>query len=150
MERGQNNQTDASGNQPAEILSRERMEAVCRACIQYLETSKRYRVPDYCLWQLAHETGISQKIVSASINRYMGRNFFEFINRIRLEDVKRLLRKAAKNNQKINVDEIGAQSGFSSRSNFFMRFARYEGMTPKKYMSLYNSESDSDCKQNNL
>ena len=139
MESRHNNQTVASGNQPAETLSIEKMEAVCHTVVQYLETSKRYREPDCCLWQLARETGISSKIISLSINRYMKRNFFEFINRIRLEEAKTLLREAAQTGKKITVDEIGARSGFSSRSTFFLRFARYEGMTPKTYMKQHKS-----------
>jgi hypothetical protein len=50
-ERHQNSQADDPGNQPAEKLSRKKMEAVCRACIQYLENSKQYREPDYSLYE---------------------------------------------------------------------------------------------------
>jgi AraC-like DNA-binding protein len=66
---------------------------------------------------------------------------------VRLEEAKTLLHQATKTGKKINVDEIGAQSGFSSRSTFYLRFARYEGMTPKKYMKLHNNESGSDGKK---
>ena len=69
-----------------------------------------------------------------SINRYLGQNFYQLINRIRVEEAKRILREAAESDTPVNITEIGAQSGFGSRTSFFMCFARYEGMSPKTYI----------------
>jgi AraC-like DNA-binding protein len=135
-----------SGN-PPDGLSRERMASVCATVVRYLETSKRYLSPDFCLWELAREVGISPRVVSASINRYIGRNFHEFINRIRSEEAKRLLREAAAGDAKVNIAEIGAKSGFPSRSLFFARFKDCEEMTPGKWM---NSHRSGDMDMENL
>jgi AraC-like DNA-binding protein len=137
MEANKTSQKGSPAGNPPDGLSRERMASVCGTVVRYLETSKRYLSPDFCLWELAREVGISARVVSVSINRYMGRNFYEFINRIRIEEAKRLLREAADGDAKVNIAETGSKSGFSSRSIFFARFRDCEGMTPGKWMNIH-------------
>ena len=52
----------------------------------------------------------------------------EYVTRKRLELAKRLLWETD-----LAVDEIGRQSGFSDRSQFYYAFSKYEGMTPGEY-----------------
>jgi AraC-like DNA-binding protein len=139
MEKREYLQQDTPDSSQSDVLSRERMESVCRTAIQYIETGKCYLSLNFCMWELVRETGISSKIISASINRYIGRNFYEFINRIHTEEAMLLLREVAAGGAKVNVDDIGARSGFTSRNVFFARFREYEGMTPGKWMSIHRS-----------
>ena len=112
------------------------MAACCKRVVHYLKTEKRYTQPSYSLWELAHELDMTIQLISRSINKYMGQNFFQFINRMRVEEAKRLLRNAAKSEKKVSFEEIGTKSGFNSRSTFFSLFKKYEGITPGKYMML--------------
>lgn len=118
-------------------VTTERMEACCKRVVHYLETEKRYTQPTYSLWELAHELGIGIRLVSASINTCMRQDFFGLINRMRVEEAKRLLQAVAKSEEKVSLEEIGAKSGFNSRSSFFYCFKKYTGTTPGKYMILY-------------
>ncbi|WP_455620992.1 helix-turn-helix domain-containing protein [Parabacteroides sp.] len=118
-------------------MTREEMAAHCKRIVHYLKTEKRYTQPTYSLWELSHELGMSTRTVSTAINAYMGQDFFNLIARIRVEESKRLLRKASKSAKKISLEEIGAKSGFNSRSSFFYCFKKYTGMTPGKYMILH-------------
>lgn len=118
------------------IITKEMMVACCKRVVHYLQTEKRYTQPSYSLWELAHESGMTTKLISASINAYMGQDFYELMGRMRVEEAKRLLRAAAKAAEKVSVDEIGTASGFNSRSTFFACFKKYAGMTPGKYMIL--------------
>jgi len=119
------------------VVTTEMMAACCKRVVHYLKTEKRYTQPSYSLWELSRETGMTTRLVSKSINEYMGQNFFVLINRMRVEEAKRLLRNAAKSARKISLEEIGAQSGFHSRSSFFSCFKGYEGISPGKYMTLH-------------
>ena len=118
------------------IVPKEKMAACCKHVVHYLKTEKRYTQPSYSLWELAHESRMTTKLISASINTYMGQDFYELIGRMRVEEAKRLLREAAKSDEKVSLEEIRARSGFNSRSTFFSRFKEYEGITPGKYMIL--------------
>lgn len=131
------NQNASSGRDAGQtVVTKEKMAACCKRVVHYLKTEKRYTQPAYSLWELARESGMTTKLISASINAYMGQDFFELLNRMRVEEAKRLLRAAAKSAEKVSVDQIGAESGFNSRSTFFACFRTYTGMTPGKYMIL--------------
>lgn len=121
-------------------LATESMAACCKRIVQYLKTEKRYTQPSYSLWELAHETGISARMISKSINTYMGQNFFQMLNRMRVEEAKRLLHVVSRSDEKVVLEEIGVKSGFNSRGAFFSRFKEYEGITPGKYIMLNEEE----------
>lgn len=118
------------------VVTTEMMSACCKRIVHYLKTEKRYTQPSYSLWELAHESGMTTKLISTSINTYMGQSFFELLGRMRVEEAKHLLRNATKSAEKVSVEEIGTKSGFNSRSTFFSCFRKYVGMTPSKYMIL--------------
>lgn len=123
-------------------LSPRQMAEYCQRIVAYLETEKRYREPGYSLWELSRDTGISTKIISKSINEYMGRNFYDLINRMRIEEAKKMLREMAATNSRLMIEEVGVQCGFRSRSVFFARFNVYERMSPRKYMSLFEKKCE--------
>ena len=123
----------------SEEITQKKMELVCRKIIHALETEKLFLKPDLSLWELSRAVGFRIHDISRSINRYMGKNYFDLINRLRLEEAKRLLRETAEKNMNLNVEDIIRKSGFRSRSTFFANFGEYEKMTPKKYMNLYTS-----------
>lgn len=135
---GENKNGNASSGRDAgqTVVTKETMAACCKRVVNYLKTEKRYTQPSYSLWELARESGMTTKLISASINAYMGQDFFELLNRMRIEEAKCLLRAAAKSAEKVSVDEIGTKSGFNSRSTFFSCFKKYAGMTSGKYMIL--------------
>ena len=86
-------------------LSTRQMAEYCQRIVAYLETEKRYREPGYSLWELSRDTGISTKIISKSINGYMGRNFYDLINRMRIEEAKKM---AERMNKTADADLITA------------------------------------------
>ena len=122
-------------------LPSDQMAEYCRRVVSHLEEEKRYLNPNYSLWDLSRETGIPVKMISKSINKYMKRNFYDLINRMRIEEAKAILREMAVTNSKAMIEEVGTQCGFHSRSVFFSRFNEYERMSPKKYMNLYEKPS---------
>lgn len=125
-------------------LSSEQMAEYCRRIVSYLEMEKRYRTSSYSLWDLSRDTGIPVKIISKSINQYMGRNFYDLINRMRIEEAKTILREIAATGSKYVIEEVGIRCGFHSRSVFFARFNEYEGMSPGKYMNPYEKKLKPD------
>lgn len=135
---GKNKNRNASSGRDAgqTVVTKEMMAACCKRVVNYLKTEKCYTQPSCSLWELARESGRTTKLISASINAYMGQDFFELLNRLWAKEAKCLLRAAAKSAEKVSVDEIGIKSGFNDRSTFFSCFKKYAGMTPGKYMIL--------------
>lgn len=117
----------------------EQMKENCQKVIDYLNSSQAYRKSDLSLAMLSKETGIPQKILSRSINGYLKRNFFELINEMRVEYIKRHLLSPEAAAYKI--DSIYEESGFRSRSTFFLAFKKVEGKTPAQWLQEAKSES---------
>jgi AraC-like DNA-binding protein len=97
-----------------------------------LDSSSSYLEPDFSLNQLSEQTGISKHHLSQAINQCAKQNFFDFINNLRIEQAKHLL----KNNHQMNVLDVSLAAGFNSRSSFYNAFKKYTLMTPTQYRKL--------------
>ncbi len=118
-------------------LSEEQMREICSRATDYLVSSKAYLNPDMSIAILAKDTGIPSRNLSRSINTYMKRNFFEFINGMRVEEAKRRLLELEKSGY--TIDSIFEECGFRSRSTFFLVFKKAEGKTPAAWLREQNS-----------
>lgn len=80
---------------------------------------------------LARRLSLPERTLSRILNQHFGKNFFEFINEHRIEEAKRLLADPTK--QDMNILDILAEAGFSSKSTFNAIFKKYVGQTPSQY-----------------
>ncbi|MBS1599635.1 MAG: AraC family transcriptional regulator [Bacteroidetes bacterium] len=103
----------------------------------YMENKKPYMEPELTLEQLATQLAIRPKILSQVINESLQQNFFDFINRYRIEEAKKLLTKPA--DKKITVLEVLYEVGFNSKSSFNTIFKKHTGLTPSEFKKK-NSE----------
>lgn len=115
-----------------EEMTLEEMKEVCTRASAYLTESKAYLRPDISIAIFAKEAGISQRALSRSINGYLGMNFFDFINRMRVDEAKRLLLNLKTSGY--SIDSIFEECGFRSRSTFFLVFKKLEGMSPAAWL----------------
>ena len=99
--------------------------------LHYMETHKPYLEPELTIVELAKMLSIKPKTLSQVINESLQQNFFDFINRYRIEEAKRLLKDPKDKN--ITVSEILYEVGFNSRSSFYALFKKYTGITPNDY-----------------
>jgi len=74
------------------------------------------------------------------INRHFGINYYEFINRYRIEEAKRMLTSAE--HKSTTITDIYLQVGFNSKSVFYTFFKKIEGITPTQYRK--NSDQASE------
>lgn len=91
--------------------------------------------PEVCADSLLNLRSLSRSIgekahyVSQVINRDIGSNFYELVNRHRIARAKQLLREAPGH----TVLEIALAVGFNSKSTFNTAFRRETGMTPTEF-----------------
>lgn len=85
---------------------------------------------------LAQATGFSSAQISQTLNRKIGENFFDFVNKYRVEDVKEKL--LDQTNDHLSILGIAFESGFSSKSTFNKCFKRFTGITPSAFKKLNN------------
>lgn len=98
---------------------------------EYMRSSRPYLNPDLSLSQLATEIGITSHYLSQVINERFKLNFFDFINRYRVEAFKESLKDPKYRNY--SFLGIAFECGFNSKSAFNRIFKQETGLTPSQY-----------------
>lgn len=99
--------------------------------VSFMATEKPYLDPNINMEVLAKRLSLPERTFSRILNQHFGKNFFEFINEHRVDEAKRLLADPEK--QELNMLDILAEAGFSSKSTFNAIFKQYTGQTPSQY-----------------
>lgn len=103
-----------------------------------LITDRRlYRQADLTLAGLAEAVNVHPKLLSKAINQCTGENFYQFINRRRVEEAKRML--ADPKYLYLSILGIAQEAGFNSKSTFNSVFKKYTGLTPSEYQEINRS-----------
>ncbi len=111
-------------------MSTTQMKDICDKIVEYLQNSKAYTNPDFSINMLSQEMRLHPREVSLAINGYLHQNFFNFVNKMRVEEAKRLL---CSQTSAITTDSVYPECGFSSRSSFYMVFKKIEKTTPAQW-----------------
>lgn len=90
-----------------------------------------YRESDLSLPALANRVGSRANAVSQAINQRAGLNFFDFVNRFRIEEARALL--ADPDKSETSVLTIAYAVGFNSKSTFNAAFKKFSGVTPTEF-----------------
>lgn len=97
----------------------------------YMTREKPYLTPSLTIEDMSAKLAIPTWQLSQAINQTFNQNFFNFINRYRIEEVKQRLNKAPDN--KKTILEILYEAGFNSKSTFNQVFKKHTGMTPSEF-----------------
>jgi AraC-like DNA-binding protein len=92
---------------------------------------KVYLESNVNLERFAELVGLKPRDISAILKMHYQSNFFEFINRYRVEEAKRLL--LAPEHKDETILEIIYKAGFNSPSAFHRFFKRMVGITPTEF-----------------
>lgn len=101
-----------------------RIEAAMKKDTLYLD-------PTLSLQKLSQHVGALPNQVSQTLNQEIGKNFFDYVARWRIEASKPMIA-----NGEASVLTVALDVGFNSRSTFYKAFNRETGMTPKAYRQL--------------
>ena len=98
--------------------------------VRIMTEEKLYLKRDLLISDLLLRLGTNRDYVYKAINKGMGMSFAEYVNRLRVEHAKELMRK----NPNAPTIDIYTHSGFTSQASFFRNFKLYTGTTPKTYL----------------
>lgn len=99
--------------------------------IQLMEKEFLFREASLDMEILAAKLKLSKGYVSQIINQNEGKNFFEFVNHYRVNDVKAKISNPQFSH--LSLLGIALEAGFSSKSTFNSAFKKLTGSTPSAY-----------------
>jgi AraC-like DNA-binding protein len=92
---------------------------------------KKYLDPLTSQRNIAENLDLSPEHLSTLINQELGKSFNTYINELRIEEVKMMLKNPEFDNYSLMA--IGLESGFNSKSSFYASFKKHTGQTPSQY-----------------
>ncbi len=95
-----------------------------------MSREKPYLNPELRLDHVAEMLDISRHHASQVINEHFNCNFFDFVNKYRVENAVKML---IANKGNFSISDISYQSGFNNRVSFYKAFKKEFGVTPTVY-----------------
>lgn len=93
-----------------------------------MRDQKFWQNPDLSLLDLSQATCVSQNNISQSLNEHLGMNFYDYVNRWRVDQACRALCETDQ-----QILSIAEEVGFNSKSTFNAAFKKHTGQTPRAY-----------------
>ncbi len=99
----------------------------------YMKKNESFRNDELRLSDLAEETGFASNTISMVLNIHQQENFYQFVNRYRIEAAKKALSETERSSE--SILDIAYDSGFRSKSTFNTVFRELTGKTPSQFRS---------------
>ena len=96
-----------------------------------MKVKKLYCRNDLTLQGVAKELSISHHHLSQIINQRLNQNFYEFVNRHRIEEAKKMVTDLAYSS--MGISDIAYEVGFNSVTSFNSAFKKFTNMTPSQF-----------------
>ena len=111
--------------------------AAYRAALDaWIEKEKPYLNPDFQLMDLRQVLPLNRSYLSRFINSEYGCSFYQWVNRLRIKEAKRLKME----HPEWTAQDIAAHDcGFSSRQAFYRTFLRETGQSPSEWWAAQNN-----------
>ncbi|CAM3573948.1 helix-turn-helix domain-containing protein [Elizabethkingia occulta] len=113
------------------LIPDEDFEDLKEKLLTLIESQKPYLEGDLNLLKLSELIGISTHQLSYLLNNGFNENFFQFVNKYRVQHAKELLISDSYN--KLSVLGIAFDSGFNSKTAFNTFFKKTVGVTPSEF-----------------
>jgi AraC-like DNA-binding protein len=97
-----------------------------------MREEKLYRQPELSLNNLAARLNTQPNHLSQVINEREGKNFFDYINTLRVEEFRRIARNPE--NRKLTLFALAQECGFNSKSSFNRYFKKVTGQSPSEFI----------------
>jgi AraC-like DNA-binding protein len=96
-----------------------------------IKSNKLHTNPYLSLKIISEEFSLSEGYISQLFSKHSNQSFSEYINTLRVADVKDMLINPEYKNYTLLA--IGLESGFNSKTSFYSAFKKHTGMTPSQF-----------------
>jgi AraC-like DNA-binding protein len=105
---------------------------------EYMKHRKPYTNPNLTIHELATGLKMPPHVLSKVINDGFGKNFFDFINHYRVEELKHRMDQPQYRNY--TLLGLAFEVGFNSKTAFNRAFKKMTNQTPKEYFHMASDE----------
>ena len=102
---------------------------------RWMRETKPYLNPDFQLMDLRHVLPMNRTYLSRFIRDEFGCTFYQFVNKYRIEEAKRLMTEQPE----MRLADVATRSGFSSREAFARTFTQVTGLSPREWEKECNN-----------
>ena len=114
---------------PEELNADNAHSAYRQALEEWMEREKPFLNPDFKLLDLGKVLPMNRTYLSQFIRNEYGCNFYQFVNRYRIQEYQRLKTE----HPEMKIGELSARCGFSSPTVFTRIFTQITGTTPSEW-----------------
>lgn len=118
-------------------LTDEQLHKYKQSLQSLMQRHKAYMRPGLTLPKLSELAQCPINHLSQVINAGFGMSFFDYLNRYRVEEAKRLLKKQG--DQPRSILNVAFDVGFNSNSAFYSAFKRLCGQTPAQFRRMHTA-----------
>ncbi len=108
------------------------LESIHHKLLTVMSQRKLYLTPELTLAMVSHELSVHPNTLSHIINKMEQKNFFDYINSLRIEEFKE--RVLQPENHKYTLLAIAYDCGFNSKTSFNRNFKSVVGKSPTEYV----------------
>jgi AraC-like DNA-binding protein len=106
--------------------------------IHKMEKEKLYLNHELDLSKLSLALALSPHDLSYLLNEGFQMNFFDFVNKYRVEEAKRLL--SSSGHKHLKIFGVAMEAGFNSKTTFNNAFKKFTGLAPSEFRKQNNPE----------
>ncbi|MCJ8152787.1 helix-turn-helix domain-containing protein [Chryseobacterium sp. SSA4.19] len=117
-------------------VTEESMQEVYERLTDKMVSEKIFKDPELTLDYTAKLLNIHPNILSQTINTIENKNFYDYINRQRIEEFKRIA--VLPENEKFTILSLAFESGFNSKTSFNRNFKKYMHISPREFLQNRN------------
>ena len=114
------------------LLSDEKLQDIDKRLEHLMRENKLYLTPELTLAMVSQKIEVHPNTLSQVINSVKQKNFFDYINELRIEELKERIAKL--DHQKYTLLSIAYDCGFNSKTSFNRNFKNYTGKSPSEYL----------------
>jgi AraC-like DNA-binding protein len=105
---------------------------------QLMQSEKLFTESELSLSELASRLNTLPNYLSQVINDKEGKNFYDYINKLRIDEFKTLVSRPE--NRKYTLLSLSFDCGFNSKSSFNKNFKKVTGQSPSEYLNNLKME----------
>ena len=117
-------------------INSDEVSAIQKKLNVLIQTEKTYIDPELTLSDLAQKINVHPNTLSQIINSAEQKNYYEYINDLRVEEFKKLI--AIPDNQKFTLLSLAFECGYNSKTAFNRNLKKNTGHSPSDYLKQMN------------